>query len=439
MGVCASRRWPSLTEFYELDSPEVVLGEGACSRVFRARKRASGELVAIKRLDKAQQRLIDDDPLQWEREVALLRRCASHPNVVALHDVMETAEYVYIIMELAEGGELFQALIDEGAYSEWDARRFMMDLLEALRFLHELGIAHRDIKPENLLLTSMSPKHASIKLADFGLAALVEESSLLSNGRMTWAYCAPEVFKTASPAEAQFDLQASQPEPVRNPEGGVQSDMWSVGIVLYVLLSGTHPFDPDGRQTRDQMISSIQSGQFSMVSPRWDAISSEAKELISALLQISPDARPTASQALHFKWFKSQHTSRQSLAVSISDTEGLEQYRHLMRRKFRSRQSAGSADGDQVAGTVVPLVNAASNESEGPPVGEVASPYISSPSSTSASDVPMSVEKDSKEFPPVATHSVLRTIFHHDAQEELGMAEVVTATSAAEVDITVDI
>lgn len=143
MGICASRRWPSLTQFYELDTPEMVLGEGTNSRVFRARERASGKLVAIKRLYKAQQQLINDDPVQWEREVALLRRCASHPNVVALHDVLETREFVYIIMELAEGGELFQALIDEGAYSEWDARRFIADLLEALRFLHELGIAHR--------------------------------------------------------------------------------------------------------------------------------------------------------------------------------------------------------------------------------------------------------------------------------------------------------
>eukprot|EP00644_Phytophthora_capsici_P010891 jgi/Phyca11/542539/estExt2_Genewise1Plus.C_PHYCAscaffold_90481 len=316
MGICASRRWPSLADNYQVDSPEVILGEGSCSRVFRARERASGGLVAIKRLDKAQQRLLDGDPVQWEREVALLRRCASHPNVVALHDVIETSEFVYIIMELAQGGELFQALIDEGAYSEWDARRFIADLLEALRFLHELGIAHRDVKPENLLLTSASPKLASIKLADFGLAALVEESSLLSNGRMTWAYCAPEVFKAGAATN-------------------VPSDVWSVGVVLYVLLSGVHPFDADGRQTRDQMISNIQSGQFSMAGSRWDSISSEAKDLITALLQVSPETRITAAGALDHEWFKSQRPSRQSLAVSTSDTENLEQYRHLMRRKFR--------------------------------------------------------------------------------------------------------
>lgn len=338
MGICASRRWPSLADNYQVDSPEVILGEGSCSRVFRARERASGGLVAIKRLDKAQQRLLDGDPVQWEREVALLRRCASHPNVVALHDVIETSEFVYIIMELAQGGELFQALIDEGAYSEWDARRFIADLLEALRFLHELGIAHRDVKPENLLLTSASPKLASIKLADFGLAALVEESSLLSNGRMTWAYCAPEVFKAGAATNVPVstdDANASPPKPARCSSIGVESDVWSVGVVLYVLLSGVHPFDADGRQTRDQMISNIQSGQFLMAGSRWDSISSEAKDLITALLQVSPETRITAAGALDHEWFKSQRPSRQSLAVSTSDTENLEQYRHLMRRKFR--------------------------------------------------------------------------------------------------------
>ncbi|KAG3034129.1 hypothetical protein JG687_00000586 [Phytophthora cactorum] len=444
MGICASRRWPSLTDFYELDSPEVVLGEGTCSRVFRARERASGGLVAIKRLDKAQQQLINDDPVQWEREVALLRRCASHPNVVALHDVMETPEFVYIIMELAEGGELFQALIDEGAYSEWDARRFIADLLEALRFLHELGIAHRDVKPENLLLTSTSPKLANIKLADFGLAALVEESSLLSNARMTWAYCPPEVFKTARSSESPADSEASLPKPARSSQVGVQSDVWSVGIVLYVLLSGVHPFDPDGRQSREQMINNIQSGQFSMTGPRWDAISSEAKDLISDLLHIDPDARRTAAEALEHEWFKSQRTSRQSLAVSIEDTENLGQYRHLMRRKFRtsviaavaadtlrrslkkSRHSTGSVAGNGTA--------------ENAPVPSPGGASPSSPASTSAAVVAVSGET-SDTCPPVATHSVLKHIFHHDSQEDSGTLEVMTATAgdAAANDIMINV
>ncbi|GMF33692.1 unnamed protein product [Phytophthora fragariaefolia] len=435
MGVCASRRWPSLTDSYEVDSPEVLLGEGTCSQVFRARERATGKQVAVKRLDKTKQRLIDDDPVQWEREMALLRRCASHPNVVACLDVLETPTFVYIVMELAEGGELFQALIDEGAYSEWDARRFITDLLEALRFLHELGIAHRDIKPENLLLTSASPKRASIKLADFGLAALVEESSLLSNGRLTWAYCAPEVFEaTASPEpQLQGSEGSSPPKPARHSEVGVESDLWSVGIVLYVLLSGVHPFDSDGRQTRDQMISNIQSGQFSMTGPRWDAISAEAKELISTLLQVSPKSRPSAAEALTHEWFKCQHTSRQSLAVSTSDVEGLE---HLN----KSRHSTGSAAGDTTQTAVETSSKSIENAKPMDPTsvddsGEVLSPCASSPASTSAVVAALSNEL-SNECHLTPHHSVLKQIFQREQQvEESSTVEVVVVNSAADTEV----
>ncbi|KAG7401682.1 hypothetical protein PHYBOEH_011636 [Phytophthora boehmeriae] len=438
MGLCASRRSPSLERFYELDTPAVELGKGMCSRVFRARSRATGALVAVKRLDKEQLRLHDEDPLQWEREVALLRRCASHPNVVALHDVLETPDFVYIIMELAEGGELFQALIDEGAYSEWDARRYITDLLEALRFLHGLGIAHRDVKPENLLLTSASTKRASIKLADFGLASLVEESTLLTQGRMTWAYCAPEIFSTAkSSTMADSD---SLPQAARHPGVGVEGDMWSVGIVLYVLLSGIHPFDPDGRQTRDQMINNIQLGQFSMNGPRWDAVSQEVKALILSLLKVDPEKRPSAVEALSHEWFLSPRTSRESLIVSISDTEGLAQYCYMMRRKFRSsvfaavaadtlrrsinksRQPAGSIAEDK-EGAAVQIMSDDSEISRGVINAEdtlhtgLVSPCVSSPASTSATVV--AVSSDTGAQPQVKpSQSVLSHIFQHAPQEE---------------------
>ncbi|RLN06064.1 hypothetical protein BBJ28_00017164 [Nothophytophthora sp. Chile5] len=484
MGVCASRRTPSLDEFYEMDAPEVVvLGEGSCSRVFRARSRATGALVAVKRLDKAQQRLADADPVQWEREVALLRRCASHPNVIALHDVMETPDFVYIITELAEGGELFQALIDEGAYSEWDARRFVAGLLEALRFLHELGIAHRDVKPENLLLTSASPKLANIKLADFGLAALVEESTLLTNERLTWAYCAPEVFQASVTAKPAVDPEATTlPLPARASGVGVQSDMWSVGIVLYVLLSGTHPFDSDGRQTRSQMVSNIQSGQFAMAGPCWDAVSNEVKALISALLSVAPEQRPTAAEALAHEWFTSPRTPRETLAVSQSETEGLEQYRRTMRRKFRvrllsfpvlatvaadtlrrslkkSRQSteaATCAENEAFEGEPLPVAGSAdvcpsSLESPADSPSSAASSCPSSATSTSAAVVATAGEDgaDLRRTTMQKQRSVLSRVFQRAPHEEKGGAEVIEhepiqakATPTAAVDdedVTVEV
>ncbi|RLN63965.1 hypothetical protein BBP00_00003740 [Phytophthora kernoviae] len=334
MGVCASRRSPSLERFYELDTPAVELGKGLCSRVFRARSRATSALVAVKRLDKEQLRLNDEDPLQWEREVALLRRCASHPNVVALHDVLETPDFVYIIMELAEGGELFQALIDEGAYSEWDARRFITDLLEALRFLHELGIVH----------------------------------------------------------------------------------------------SGIHPFDPDGRQTRDQMINNIRLGLFSMNGPRWDAVSGEAKALVSSLLRVEPEQRPTAAETLSHEWFASPRTSRESLAVSLSDTEGLARYCHMMRRKFRSSVLAA------VAADTLRRSIKKSRQSAGSVTDDKDESAVEDPSD----DFGVSLSDDTGAQPRVKpSQSVLSHIFQHAPPEE---DDIVTETAQPSVnteDITI--
>lgn len=109
--------------------------------------------------------------------------------------------------------------------------------------------------------------------------------------------------------------------------------MWSVGIVLYVLLSGIHPFDPDGRHTREQIISSIQEGSFSISDPLWDPVSREAKSILSKLLSRNPEDRPSAMEALHHEWFESPHTPRESLRVSV--TNGLGLYQRLMQRKFR--------------------------------------------------------------------------------------------------------
>lgn len=116
----------------------------------------------------------------------------------------------------------------------------------------------------------------------------------------------------------------------------VKSDIWSVGIVLYVLLSGIHPFDPDGRHTREQIIANIQEGTFSITEPLWDPISRETKSFLIKLLSRNPDDRPSAIEALGHEWFESPHTPRASLRVSV--TNGLGLYQRMMQRKFRVRR-----------------------------------------------------------------------------------------------------
>lgn len=150
MGICGSQYYgstPSFAKLYEIDE-KTVLGERKFAVVFKGRHRASGEPVAIKRIEKHRptQQL---DPSSrasrafWEDEVAILKQCTHHDNIIECKHVFETPQHVLIVMEFVDGGELFDALISDGAYSEWDAKRFVKDTLEALTFLHERNIIHR--------------------------------------------------------------------------------------------------------------------------------------------------------------------------------------------------------------------------------------------------------------------------------------------------------
>lgn len=162
---------------------------------------------------------------------------------------------------------------------------------------------------------------------------LFQGSTFFETKHLAWAYCAPEVFfahpeiihgTTAAPTGAATPVPAAT---------SMKSDVWSVGIVLYVLLSGIHPFDPDGRHTRDQIIAKIQEGTFSLTEPLWGSISREAKAMLVKLLSPSPEDRPSATEALSHEWFECSHTPRTSLSVSI--TNGLGVYQRTMQRKFR--------------------------------------------------------------------------------------------------------
>lgn len=160
MGICASQlpgaaaQWtaaPAFAKLYELDE-KAVLAERPSATIYRGKHRATGELVAVKRIHKLgspQQQQQPDSALAapqrstWQNEVAVIKRCARHPNVIEFKQIVETRADVLVVMEFVAGGELFDALISDGAYSEWDARRFIKDTLEALKFLHERNIIHR--------------------------------------------------------------------------------------------------------------------------------------------------------------------------------------------------------------------------------------------------------------------------------------------------------
>jgi len=215
-----------------------------------------------------------------------------HENLVAVVDFFEEDDFFYIVMELMAGGDVFDRIIDLNNFTEKDARDLAKILLIAVQNMHENGVAHRDIKPQNIFLESKDDNSA-IKVGDFGFAERVHLPKSLIQRCGTPSYVAPEILKGQP-----YDQSC---------------DMWSVGVVLYVMLCGYTPFMED---KQEKMFERIKSGDWEFDPDDWSGISDEAKTLIKGLICNNPDRRLTASQALRSKWItgvSDKHLSRKSL------------------------------------------------------------------------------------------------------------------------------
>jgi serine/threonine protein kinase len=223
-----SLRGRSLTTKYDIDW-KTVLGEGAYGTVHPARLAATGEKVALKKISK---HYTSGHGFKAETD-ALLRIYdnGGHPNISGLRDMYEDHNYYYLILDLVTGGEMFEHLIHYGAYSEADAARLMHEVASALAFLHGVGVVHADLKPENLLLSTKNRLDGTIKMIDFGCAVVADDEVLgttrkkaksskkAASSTGTTAYWAPERFENSSEPTAAMD-------------------MWSVGLILYIMLTG---------------------------------------------------------------------------------------------------------------------------------------------------------------------------------------------------------
>ena len=293
------------------DSYEVgdVIGSGHFATVRRGVHRKSGEAVAVKAIAKSR-----TEVSAIRREVAILRKVGSHKNIVALRDVYETENEWFLVMELVTGGELFERLVKQGPYSEKEASRLMRQIAQGVAWLHSQGVCHRDLKPENLLLSEPDTLtgDVTVKICDFGLSVALgqkEEDDSLKDKQGTWAYWAPEMF---------------------NSQGyGKQVDMWSLGVIMYILLAGRHPFDAPGR-TDAQMRRCIQTGQLSFAHESWADVSDEAKSLIRSLLRLDPRERLLPETLLWCPWIVGTGVS--DVPLRDSDTN-LKQYQQ-MRKKW---------------------------------------------------------------------------------------------------------
>lgn len=273
-----------ITDYYDVDKNS-VLGKGHYATVYRGRDKKSGLQVAVKVIQISKSRVE-----ALKREVEVLRKVGKHPNIVTLYDIFITESELILVLELLLGGELFDRMVEKGPYSEREASHHIRKIGAALKFLHRGGIVHRDLKPENLILAHKGD-NSELKIADFGLANIVDntESATMKTVCGTWAYCAPEV-KTSMTEEGGHACYTAK------------VDLWSVGVILFVVLAAYHPFDADGDASDAQLWSNICSGEFDFNDPAWDHISSGAKDLIKNLIVVDPAKRFGTDELLAHPW-----------------------------------------------------------------------------------------------------------------------------------------
>eukprot|EP01013_Petalomonas_cantuscygni_P015921 TRINITY_DN32846_c0_g1_i1.p1 TRINITY_DN32846_c0_g1~~TRINITY_DN32846_c0_g1_i1.p1 ORF type:complete len:331 (+),score=31.20 TRINITY_DN32846_c0_g1_i1:111-1103(+) len=258
---------------------DAVIGEGAFSKVYPGRRRSDFHDVAVKVIDKS---AVDQKLSYVLSEIDILRRL-QHPLIVGLYDVFEDARRIFIVMEYMAGGDLYGKITDEwpNGFPEHLAQPLIKKITAVVAFLHARGIVHRDLKPENILFT-VAESDDDVRLTDFGMARMFSDDSVIRTTCGSPTYVAPEV--------------------IRSGRSGAYTnavDMWSVGVIAFVVLSGAWPFY-DQRQSR--LYELIERGEYSMPADPWDRISAEAKDFVAKLLVVDPDRRMSAVDALQHPW-----------------------------------------------------------------------------------------------------------------------------------------
>ena len=275
------------------------IGGGAFGTVWLShRKDYSKYKFAIKKINKKE---VGSNELEFlRREINVLRE-VDHPNIIKFYDTYENSTHIYIVMEYCSGGELFTKITDEGCLHESEARVYMNKMIMAVNHLHSLNIVHRDLKTENFIFDSKCATK-ELKLVDFGLSNKFGKNfSQLHSQVGTIYYVAPEVLK------GNYDNKC---------------DMWSLGVLMYTMLSGDLPFYDD---SLSEVYKKINSCSFSFSKPIWAQVSDSAKDLISHLLTLSPSDRFSATEALQHEWFANLRSRKSLLTRSIY--ESLQNYK----------------------------------------------------------------------------------------------------------------
>ncbi|KAL7531107.1 hypothetical protein ACHAXR_005810 [Thalassiosira sp. AJA248-18] len=286
------------------------LGEGAFSVVIEATKKETNESFAVKVVTKS--KLTKEDEVALKDEIEVLNQL-QHQHIIRLYDVFEEKDFWYLVTEKMMGGELFDRIVSKSFYNEKEARDVCKILFEAIGFCHHHSVAHRDLKPENLLLRS-EENDSEIKIADFGFAKKVLTSNSLTTQCGTPGYVAPEILEGVA-----YDTK---------------SDMWSLGVIVYILLGGYPPFI---EQNQRELFRKIRKGQYEFHEEYWGSVSADAKDMISCLLTVQPAKRLSAKEALQHKWMTQDDSvlAGQDLGTNLSELR-----KYNAKRKFKAAVNA---------------------------------------------------------------------------------------------------
>ncbi|KAG9445336.1 hypothetical protein H6P81_016676 [Aristolochia fimbriata] len=282
---------------YELGK---LLGCGAFAKVYHARNVKSGHSVAIKSISKHKV-MKSGLVAHIKREIAIMRRLR-HPHIVKLYEVLASRSKIYFVMEYVRGGELF-AKVAKGKLPEEAARRYFQQLISAIGYCHSRGVYHRDLKPENLLLD----ENGDLKVSDFGLSAVSEQ---IRNDGLFYTLC-------GTPAYVAPEILA------KRGYNGAKVDLWSCGVILFVLSAGYLPFNDPNLMA---MYRKIYKGEFRC--PRWT--SPEMKGMIHRLLEANPAKRITVDEIVNDPWFRRGIKDLKDLKFHEEELkEETEEFRHL--------------------------------------------------------------------------------------------------------------
>ncbi|KAL3639023.1 Calcium-dependent protein kinase 33 [Castilleja foliolosa] len=275
IGLILNKPYTIITELYDLDHE---LGRGQFGITHLCTEKPTGLKYACKSISRTKL-VTEKDINDVKREIMILQHLMGQPNIVEFKGAHEDGENLHLVMELCSGGELFDRITAKGSYSEKEAARIGRQIVNVVHVCHFMGVMHRDLKPENFLMVSKDDD-SLLKATDFGLSVFIESGKVYKDIVGSAYYVAPEVLR-------------------RNY--GKEIDVWSAGVILYILLSGFPPF---WAETEKGIFEEILRGHVDLESSPWPSISDGAKDLIKRMLTVDPKRRITAAEALEHPWLK---------------------------------------------------------------------------------------------------------------------------------------